>query len=109
MTLSGGQRQRIALARALYGGPKLVVLDEPNANLDQPGEQALANVIEKLKECGATSVVITHRMWILRRVDKILVLSPEGCMFGARDEVLAKVAGPQLDQTAAHGRSVINA
>ena len=109
MALSGGQRQRIALARALYGEPKLVVLDEPNANLDQPGEQALANVIDHLKERGATSVLITHRLWILRRVDKILMLGTDTCMFGARDDILAKFVGPQPDQAPTFGRSLINA
>ncbi len=109
MTLSGGQRQRIALARALYGEPRLVVLDEPNASLDQPGEQALANVIERLKQQGATSVIITHRLWILRRVDKILVLGADGCMFGGRDEILAKFAGPHLDQAAARKGSLMDA
>ena len=100
MALSGGQRQRIALARALYGDPALIVLDEPNANLDQPGEEALAHVIDRLKERGATSVLVTHRMWILRRVDKILVLGTEGAMFGDRDQILAKIAGPQIGQPA---------
>jgi PrtD family type I secretion system ABC transporter len=100
MALSGGQRQRIALARALYGDPALIVLDEPNANLDQPGEEALAHVIDRLKERRATSVLVTHRMWILRRVDKILVLGTEGAMFGDRDQILAKIAGPQIGQPA---------
>ena len=54
-------------------------------------------------------MMITHRLWILRRVDKILVLSADGCMFGPRAEILAKFVGPQLDQTAAHGGSLINA
>ncbi len=109
MALSGGQRQRIALARALYGDPTLVVLDEPNANLDQPGEQALASVIGRLKERGASSILITHRLWILRQVDKILVLREDGCMFGPRDEILAKFVGPQLDQAPASGGSMIHA
>jgi PrtD family type I secretion system ABC transporter len=109
MSLSGGQRQRIALARALYGDPSLVVLDEPNANLDQPGEEALASVIDRLKERGATSVLITHRMWILRRVDKILVLGTDGAMFGERDQILAKVAGPQAGQPVVPARETINA
>ncbi len=109
MALSGGQRQRIALARALYGDPRLVVLDEPNANLDQPGEEALASVIGRLKERGATSVLITHRMWILRRIDKILVLGADGAMFGPRDHILAKLAGPRIGQAATPGREVVHA
>ena len=93
--LSGGQSQRIALARALFGDPKLVVLDEPNANLDQDGENALARTLLRLRERAVTTVVITHRLWILRHVDKILVLR-EGSIeaFGPRDEVLAKIARP---------------
>ncbi len=110
MALSGGQRQRIALARALYGDPRLVVLDEPNANLDQPGEEALASVIAGLGARGATAVLITHRLWILRRVDKILMLGPDGCTFGPRDEMLARLAGPQPGRAAAiQGGEVVNA
>jgi PrtD family type I secretion system ABC transporter len=109
MALSGGQRQRIALARALYGDPALVVLDEPNANLDQPGEEALAGVIDRLKARGATSVLITHRMWILRRVDKILMLGEDGCLFGPRDEILARIAGPRSDVAALRGGEAVNA
>jgi PrtD family type I secretion system ABC transporter len=93
--LSGGQSQRIALARALYGDPKLIVLDEPNANLDQDGENALARTLMRLRERKVSTIVITHRLWILRHVDKIMLLR-NGCVeiFGPRDEVLAKIARP---------------
>jgi ATP-binding cassette subfamily C exporter for protease/lipase len=88
--LSGGQRQRVALARALYGGPTLIVLDEPNASLDEGGDAALAIALQALKVRGATVVVMTHRSSILSVTDKILLLS-EGVQqaFGPRDEVLA--------------------
>jgi ATP-binding cassette subfamily C protein EexD len=88
--LSGGQRQRIGLARALYGDPALVVLDEPNSNLDEPGEMALMNAIKRLKERKASVFIITHRPSILAAVDKLMLLS-EGQiqLYGPRDEVLA--------------------
>lgn len=87
--LSGGQRQRIGLARAVYGNPKLVVLDEPNSNLDDQGEQALLVALQALKAKGATVVLITHKKPILRLVDKILVLSEGQPMgFGLRDDVM---------------------
>ncbi len=70
--LSGGARQRIALARALYGHPKLLVLDEPNANLDHDGEQALVRVIREVKASGAAVLLITHRPSILAAVDRVV-------------------------------------
>lgn len=88
--LSGGQRQRIGLARAVYGDPALVVLDEPNSNLDDVGERALLQAILTLKQQGTTVVLITHRPSIIGVVDLILLLN-EGTLaaFGPRDQVLA--------------------
>ncbi|MGR9437680.1 type I secretion system permease/ATPase [Rhizobium leguminosarum] len=87
--LSGGQKQRIALARAFFGNPKFVVLDEPNSNLDTQGEAALARALIHAKKQGITTVTITQRPALLQCVDKILVLK-EGtvAMFGERIEVL---------------------
>ncbi len=90
--LSGGQRQRIALSRAVFGDPKLLVLDEPTANLDAVGEEALLSALAGLKARGATVVLIAHRPSLLRHVDKILVLREgEMYMFGPPDEVLPKI------------------
>jgi ATP-binding cassette subfamily C protein len=89
--LSGGQRQRIALARALYGDPFLVVLDEPNSNLDADGDAALSRAIIGVRERGGVAVIVTHRPSALAAVDKVLVLA-NGQMqaFGPKDEVLRK-------------------
>ena len=94
--LSGGQRQRIALARAIYGQPVLLVLDEPNANLDSVGEEALGRAIESLKQRGSTIIVIAHRPALLAHADRIAVLNAGRLdMVGARDEVLAHIAQPR--------------
>lgn len=90
--LSGGQRQRIGLARALYDNPKIIVLDEPNSNLDEDGEQALGKALLRLKELKSTVIIITHRGNILANVDNLLILN-EGTItaYGDKDKVLAEI------------------
>ena len=87
--LSGGMRQRIALARAVYGRPRLVVLDEPNSHLDSAGEQALARCLQQLRQGGSTVVVISHRQSVLEQATHLMVVR-EGVMqaCGVRDEVI---------------------
>ncbi len=94
-SLSGGQRQRIGLARALFGNPRLLVLDEPNSNLDNAGEQALLQAIAKAKAAGTTVVLIAHRPSVVAAVDKLLVLK-DGMIdqFGARADVLKAISAP---------------
>jgi len=94
--MSGGQRQRIALARAVFGKPKLLILDEPNSNLDDQGEKELIKALERIKVSRCTTVVITHRTSILRCVDKLMVLKDGGLAgFGPRDEVLSALTRQQ--------------
>lgn len=95
--LSGGQRQRIGLARAIYDNPPLIVLDEPNANLDTAGEAALLQALKNLKEAGRTVVLVTHKANIISGVDKLLVLADGAVqMFGPRDEVMARLSNPRV-------------
>ncbi|MDB5643892.1 MAG: prsD [Hyphomicrobiales bacterium] len=93
--LSGGQRQRVGLARAIYGNPSLLVLDEPDAHLDARGDQALNEAIRALKESGSTIVLVAHRPSMMRHVDRIVVLD-EGRLqlVGPKAEVLAKMTRP---------------
>jgi PrtD family type I secretion system ABC transporter len=94
MLLSGGTRQRVGLARALYGDPRLIILDEPNANLDDEGDRALHKAIADMKRDGRTVVVITHKPQMLAVVDKILVMSFGLTLaFGPRDAVLQSLRG----------------
>ncbi|MGY3620491.1 type I secretion system permease/ATPase [Bradyrhizobium sp. USDA 10063] len=95
--LSAGQAQRIALARALYGNPFLIVLDEPNSNLDSEGDEALTRAVRSSRERGAIVVVVAHRPIGIEGVDQILVLK-EGRMqaFGPKETVLAQVLQPRV-------------
>jgi ATP-binding cassette subfamily C exporter for protease/lipase len=100
--LSGGQRQRIALARAIYGDPSLIVLDEPNSNLDDVGEMALIHAIQTLKEQGKTIILITQRFNVLGITDRILVLQQGAVhLYGTRQEVTNALTPPAPQRQAA--------
>lgn len=102
--LSGGQRQRVGLARALYGDPKLVVLDEPNASLDEEGERALLQAMGYLKQLGTTVVIVTHKVSLLANVDKLMVMQDGAvAVFGPREGVLQHLL--QLQQQAAQAQA----
>jgi ATP-binding cassette subfamily C protein EexD len=93
--LSGGQRQRIGLARAVFGCPSLLILDEPNSNLDEQGERELVEALRRIKAEGSTIIVITHRTMVLQSVDKIMVMKEGAAVsFGPKDQVLASLTRP---------------
>ncbi|MDH4338556.1 MAG: type I secretion system permease/ATPase [Candidatus Krumholzibacteria bacterium] len=103
VALSAGQQQRIGIARAIYGRPRVVVLDEPNANLDMAGDAALMATIQQLQRDGCTVVVVTHRTNVLQVVQKIaMVVGGKLVLYGPRDEVLAAMA--KVQQPAASPR-----
>ena len=100
--LSGGQRQLVGLARAMFGRPKLIVLDEPNSNLDGDSEAALTKALERLKEQGTTVILVSHRPTLVQGVDKVLLLKDGALeMFGPRAEVLKRLMNPPPDGSAA--------
>lgn len=102
--LSGGERQRVALARAIYGDVRLLVLDEPDASLDQDGERALQAMLQTMKTRGAMIVVITHRPHLLALADSVMVLNNGSTLrFGPREEVLAALKAPPQPRTLARG------
>jgi ABC-type protease/lipase transport system fused ATPase/permease subunit len=94
---SGGQMQRIGLARAFYGSPNLVLLDEPDADLDDLGERALAQAVSLLKRRGATVILVSHRSGLLQLVDKLLVMNAgQSVKFGTMDELRSPGDAPKV-------------
>ncbi|ABL65766.1 type I secretion system permease/ATPase [Chlorobium phaeobacteroides] len=103
--LSGGERQRVALARSVYGMPKFIVLDEPNASLDEAGDAALLRALQLLKTLGTTIIVITHRLNILGATEHMLVLvDGQVQRFGTSEEVLAALQSSQDARPASNGK-----
>jgi len=106
MALSAGQRQRIGLARALYGDPFLVVLDEPNSNLDNEGEAALSDALVKIKERGGIIIVIAHRPRALSAVDIVGVIQAGKLVaLGPKEEILRESVRPIKFPAVAGGNS----
>ena len=106
LALSGGMRQRVGLARAIYGNPALVILDEPNSNLDDEGDRALAKALANLKAEMRTVVVVTHRPTVLASCDKMLVMAfGQVLAFGQRDDVLSRMRGNRVAAVSASDAS----
>ena len=100
--ISAGQQQRIALARALYGDPRIILLDEPNSNLDEEGDEALRNALTALKAAQRTVIVITHRGNVLNVVDKIMmIVDGKVALYGTREEVVAALQSRGANVTVA--------
>ncbi len=99
--LSAGQRQRVGLARALYGTPRIVVLDEPSSNLDEEGEKALLTCLARLRELKVTVILVSHKPSTLASVDKVLVMKGgQVAMFGPRQQVFGTLMSPDSTKTA---------
>jgi len=101
ISLSGGQRQRIGLARAMYGNPRLLILEEPNSNLDEAGEAALMQTLAALKKSGScTCIMVTHKPQLLEAMDSMLLLrNGQQVLFGPRQEVMQKLIQPSQAST----------
>ena len=95
--LSAGQAQAVALARALYGGPRLLLLDEPNAHLDSEGEARLLRTLREQKAQGVSALIVAHRTGVLAAVDRLMVMRDGRIeLFGPRDEVLARLSASNV-------------
>jgi ATP-binding cassette subfamily C exporter for protease/lipase len=95
--LSGGRRQLVGLARAIYGNPKIVILDEPNANLDEAADKALQSMITKLKAQGTTFIIISHLHHIVSIADNLMIMvNGQTIRYGKPDEVMASLQTPSI-------------
>jgi ATP-binding cassette, subfamily C, bacterial EexD len=108
LALSAGQRQRIGLARAVFGKPRVVILDEPNSNLDEAGDVALSHALEALRKLGSTVIVVTHRRNLVQQVDRILLLF-EGrlALYGSRDQVNAALQNAARKQVVSGPKATV--
>jgi ABC-type protease/lipase transport system fused ATPase/permease subunit len=109
LALRNGMRQRVGLARALYGCPRLVILDESNSNLDEEGEKALGRAMAAMKAAGCTVIAVTHRNLLLAHVDRLMGMSfGQVIAQGPRDEVIANIRGNTVALATTTERPVSN-